>query len=181
MNKLVLLIIILLVTVVNIFFAFKNNFVLIKDQKRKIAIILPLVFSILIVLSFYASFVEIVIIEAIITIGVIYYYLRDFSSLFAFLNLSTYFKSLIVLDVLDLLGTFIYNSVLYGNVLKALGEITSLITFIIASYLIVLARGGFVSLATQIALNKNRTPYLGVLGIFGNFGIFILNLLPKRN
>jgi len=156
--------------------SYTNNFNLKIENKKFYALVFPFVLT-LMIFSLMLLESRIVIMSLIVfSLFLVFYYINDNESIFSYLYVKTAFMGFIVLFLLFIVGGVLLNVGLFEEV----DDETSLIMlFFIGTYLFLLARFGFISLASQIVRNKNRNKFWGILGVIGIIGLFVVYLLPK--
>ena len=162
--------------IVVLLLSYFNNFNLNIENKKKIALIFPFLLTIAAYLLILLPNIITLILFVIFTSFLIFYYVDDNESLFAYLNTKTAFRSFIALLSIFIIGGILFNAVRFNHIDN---EILAIIIFFVGTYLFIFARAGFISLTSQIALNKGRNKFWGILGFLGAIGFLVVYLLPK--
>ena len=162
--------------IIVLFLSYFNTFELKIEKKNILALIFPFLLTIILYLLIAFGDIFVLMLFIVFSLFLVFYYIKDNESIFSYLYIKTSFKAFITLISLFILGGILFNLVRFNQVDN---EIVAILIFFIGTYLFLLARFGIVSLTSQIALNKGRNKFWGLLGVIGVIGLFIVYLLPK--
>jgi len=175
-KKMLFFIIELLIIIVTIILCKKEPLTIPQTKYSHISLIIPFVIAVLFLLSFTNPLYFYINLGLIIFS--IYYYIKKAEN---YLN-AFYFKDplklFILFVIMNIFGGFLVNLTRFNQIHN---QTLAIIAFILGVSLIAYARIGFVALSSVIAKHKNRSEYLGFLGILGVPGVLIVCILkPKK-
>ena len=161
----------------NLIWAYYNNFYIKYNPKSNLSLLLPLILAILYVAILTFQEPTFAILFIILLIYFFHYYNLYPYDIFYYLRVKTFFQALLLFDTLGLSALLIIH-------LKLSSQITTqaiLFLFLIFGvYSFFIYKGGLIALSTQLAINKNIPKELGLLGALGNIGLFLLFTLSYK-